>query len=495
MKKNRTPYTEKQNILTVYDSSGTPKKYTEKELGVSGLALILGKIREDTIKQLQGVNKIKVYEEMVNYDPQVGAFNNMYQSMASSVQWRIEPCTLKSDADEKTKKKAQDQADFISSVLFEDLDHPFQDSVKNGLTAPQYGFALQEPVYKIRDGKNSKFDDGLIGLSKLAPRYQGSIYRWLPDEYGSSNIVTVQQRHPVTFQYINIPYDKLLHFTHRSLNNNPQGTSIYSNCACPYLNKKYATDLELIRLERGFDGLLTITGPAPVFDEKTKNPSYLALQQWIKDTIQNVRNGTNVGIACPNFLKIEILNPGQGNMPDADKIIERETRNIATALLADFFLVQQKSGNSAGFTSSKIKIFTKLITEMLDEYTRVMNGKLITGLIKRNMMDVNLCPKLTHTEIADLDLTNMMLFFQAFQKGFIPESAGLANTFLRNMFGNDAPQYTQDEIDDMVLRRDTQTVSNDNGTLAQEAAETSGSKKVKQNQNITTDNNKNKNEG
>ena len=54
-------------------------------------------------------------------------------------------------------------------------------------------------------------------------------------------------------------------------------------------------------------------------------------------------------------------------MPDMDVMINRYDKDIARALLADFFPTQQKSGNSAGFTSSKIKTFTNLVKEMLDE--------------------------------------------------------------------------------------------------------------------------------
>ena len=470
-KRNRTDYREKNEYINVYDSSsGKIKKYTEKELGVTGLSIVLGKVREDTIKQLRGPNKIKILEEMVKYDPIIGAFNNMYKSMASSVKFKIKP-KINEDFDDKTIERAQWQADFISSIFFEDLGHPFQESVQNALTTPQYGFSLQEPVYKMRDGKNSKFNDGFIGLKKIAPRYQGSIKEW-GDKAFSDEINVIKQKDPNTFEEIPIPYDRLLHFTHRSTNNNPEGSSLYLNCVNSYLNKKFATDLELVRLQRGFDGLLTISGPAPIFDENTKNTSYKALQQWIKDTMNGIHSGNCVGIAHPEFLKVEIKSAGEGNMPDADKIIDRESRNIATALLADFFLVQQKSGNSAGFTSSKIKVFTNLVKEMLDEYCRVINHVLIPKLIMKNMMDVNLCPELAHTEIADLDLTNLMLFFQSFAKGYIPATKELANVTMDRLFGDDAPQFTDKQIDAMNFNREVQTVSSDDGTLAKEASET-----------------------
>jgi len=208
------------------------------------------------------------------------------------------------------------------------------------------------------------------------------------------------------------------------------------------------------------------------------------MQKWMDETIQNIRNGSNVGAAHPDFLKIDIKSAGNGNMPDMDTMINRYDKDIAKALLSDFFLVQQKSGNSAGFTSSKIKTFTNLVKEILDEICSTLNHKLIPDLISKNLMDLTLCPELTHTEISDLDLTNMMLFFQSFQKGFIPPSAELANMFLRKIFGDDAPTVTQEQVDDMILRNEVTTVSNDDGTLAGESAATTESKEVKKNQDV-----------
>ena len=333
MKKNRTNYKLKQAV--------------GQEIGNTGLSISNGKVREDTILPLRGPKKIKLLEEMVKFDPTIGAFNNMYQS-----------------------PQAEEVANFINSCLFEDLGHPFQDMIANALTASQYGFALIEPVYKIRNGynsdkdKNSLFEDGLIGLAKLSSRYQGSITEWNYDD-NYKNIISVKQKNPNSFVDNTIPYNKLLHFKHRSFNNNPEGSSLYLNCVTPYLKKKRTSLNEDIRYERGFDGLLDIQAPAPLLDPTTKNPAYLQTQKWIKDTAQNIRAGTDVAIAHPEYIKVGIISSGEGNIPDADKIIAREDRNISVALLSDFFLSAQKSGISGGFTQSKIKIFTNLVKEML----------------------------------------------------------------------------------------------------------------------------------
>lgn len=456
MKRNRSKYTEKKTV--------------GQEIGYTGLAIGNGRVKEDTILPLRGPKKIKLLEEMVKFDPTIGAFNNMYQSTASSVEWQVKP---KDDSDEAKKI-----ADFINSCLFEDLNHPFQDLITNALTAPLYGFSLIEPVYKVRNGfhndkdKSSKFDDGLIGLSKLSSRYQGSIIRWIYDETGRK-ISSVVQKNPNTFEWIEIPYNKLLHFRHRSFNNNPEGTSLYLNCVTPYLKKKKTSLNEDIRYERGFDGLLDIQAPAPLLDPTTKNPAYLQTQQWIKDTAQNIRSGTDVAIAHPEYIKVSIISSGDGNIPDADKIIEREDRNIAVALLSDFFLISQKSGASSSLSQSKIKIFTKLVKEMLDEIQQVINFKLIPSLLEKNLMNAQLTPTIEYSEIGDLDLTNLMLFVQSADKsGLVPPTLAMCNAILKRLFGNDAPAVTEEEFNNYQARREVQTFAYGDEKLAKETADT-----------------------
>ena len=467
MKKNRTSYKEKLN--TNPDVKNETKKVNTKEYGVSGISVSMGKPKEDILKILQGPKRIGLIEEMVKFDPTVGAADSLISSIASGVSFNVKPKKVPDDATAKVKKQAQKQADLISSILFEDLNHPFKDIIQNGLTAPRYGFALLEPVFKLRDGINSKFDDGMIGLKKVAPRYQGSITKWL---YENKELVGAQQKDPNTFEEINIPIDKLLHIRYRGVNDSPIGQTLYFSCAKAYSYKKNTEEMEMIRAGRGFDGFINVTGPTKYFADNSKDPSVIGIRQTIADTIQNIQNGTTSGFFHPEFINIEILSAGNGNAPDMDVMINRYDKDIAKALLADFFLTQQKSGNSAGFTSSKIKTFTNLVNEMLDEICRVINHKLIPDLISKNLMDKTLCPELTHTEIDDLDLTNMMLFFQSFAKGFVPATKELANMFLKKIFGQDAPEITQEQFDDWLLRSEVQVVSQDDGKLADESTKT-----------------------
>lgn len=444
------------------------KRIDSTEIGFYGLPISNGKLKEDTIRKLRGVRKIKVLEEMVSFDPTIGAFNNMYQSTASTVNWFIKP---KDDSEE-----AKGVAKFIESCFFEDLGHPFQDLISNAMTASQYGFSLIEPVYKMRNGekrdkeKSSIFNDGMIGLSKLASRYQGSITKWNYDE-GYRHLVSVTQRNPNDYVEVEIPYSKLLHFRFRSLNNSPEGKSLYYNCVEPYMKKRDISVLETIRYEKGYSGLLVSKVPSQILDPNTKNPAYIAIQKWLKDTLQNLRDGTSTGVALPEYIDLTTIGDTQG-MPNADDIIAREDRNIAVALLSDFFLSTQKSGVSGSFSQSKIKIFINLVKEMLEEIKQVINSQLIPSLLEKNLIDLKLAPEIQYSEIGDLDMTNMMLLLQSAKANkLVPANVRLCNLVMKRVFGNDAPQFTEDEYRDYLALEEVNTVAYATEEVAQETVD------------------------
>ena len=141
-------------------------------------------------------------------------------------------------------------------------------------------------------------------------------------------------------------------------------------------------------------------------------------------------------------------------------------------MLSDFFLTAQKSGISGSFSQSKIKIFTNLVKEMLDEIKRVINFKLIPTLLEKNLMDLSLMPTIEFSEIGDLDLTNLMLFIQSADKsGLVPPTLGMCNAILKRLLGNDTPTITQEEFDNYQRRREVNTWAYGSEELAEKTAD------------------------
>lgn len=426
---------------------------TSSELGVPGVSIKNGNVKEDVIEILRGPKRLKLLEEMVKYDPVVGAFNNMFQSQFMNIDWSVE-------TSEKDNAQAEEVRELFDTILFKDLSKGnFDELVLNAMTKAIYGFAIIEPVFKKRDGykkdknKSSKYTDGKIGLAKFAPRYQGSIAEWVfDDKY--REIVAVKQKDPNTFNEVELPYDRILHFKHNSINNNPQGQSLYLNTAISYHRKKKTAQSQDQRYDKGFAGILDIELPSAVLDPQTTNANFRAIQQWAKDTGLNASTGRTQSIIRPEFAKVNILSSNNDGI-DASMIISECNREIATALLSDFFLITQKSGNSGALGQAKIKVFKTMINVMLDEVANELNDKLIPMLMDKNALDRNLTPKVSHTEVEDLDLTMLMLHLQSAEKsGLLPPTLRLSNYVTKKVMGSDAPEATEEEFDKYMLRKE-----------------------------------------
>jgi len=444
-KRNRS--SKDSNYFEITKANGT----TGTELGVPGLAIQMGNVKEDVIEILRGPKRLKLLEEMVKYDPLIGAFNNMFQSQFMNVDWSTE-------ASEKDNSQAEEVKELFDTILFKDLSKGnFDELVLNAMTKAIYGFAIIEPVFKKRDGykkdknKSSKYTDGKIGLAKFAPRYQGSIAEWVFDDK-FREIVAVKQKDPNTFNEVELPYDRILHFKHNSVNNNPQGQSLYLNTAISYHRKKKTAQSQDQRYDKGFAGILDIELPSAVLDPQTTNANFRAIQEWARTTGLNASTGRTQSIVHPEFAKVNILSSNNDGI-DASMIISECNREIAVALLSDFFLVTQKSGNSGALGQSKIKVFKTMINSMLDEVANEINDKLIPMLIDKNALDRNLAPKITHTEVEDLDLTNMLLMIQSADKSkLLPPSMELSNYVVKKILGKDAPETNQEDYDKYLYR-------------------------------------------
>lgn len=443
-KRNRTVYTEK----------AVSKSEATVELGSFGLKVQSGKIIEDTIALLKGPNKIKMLEEMVRFDPTIGGVDKMLSSLYAGLKYSLIPAD--------NSKKAEKIKKFIEECLFEDLHEGFTQVIADALTFRTYGFSLLEKVYKKRKGKNSdpfkssKFNDGKFGISCLSPRYQGSIKEWIFSE-DYRRVEYIKQQNPNTFEQLEIPYNKVLHFKNQSFNRNPEGTSLYQNCAIPYFKKKLASKIEDIRHERGFDGIFEMSVPANLLAQ-TSDPNTVAFQKYAQDVVENANAGKGCGHVKPSFADTKILSSNSSNMPDPDKIIARCDKDIAVSLLSDMFLMTQKSGSAGSFGTSKIKLFAKFAKALLAQIIEVLNNDLIMELGELNNIDPSLLPKLTHSEINDLDLVPLSLLIQSADKsGLIAPTPELSQSVLNQYLGDDAPTVNKDEFYEYQNRREVIT--------------------------------------
>lgn len=218
------------------------------EIGQTGLARSGGFVQEEFLRQLQGARGMKVYREMRDNDPIVGAMLFAVEHLARQVSWRVEPGGA----------GAEDlaAAHLVQSSLH-DMSSTWPDTLAEILSMLPFGWAWLEIVYKRREGeqedpaRRSRFQDGRIGWRKWPLRAQESLLRWEFDAEGG--VRAMVQQTPTDFRAVSIPIEKSLLFRTSVHKGNPEGRSLLRNSY-----RCFASDTELLT-RRGWQPVSAVT--------------------------------------------------------------------------------------------------------------------------------------------------------------------------------------------------------------------------------------------
>jgi hypothetical protein len=179
-------------------------------MGVTGVQEYAGLLSDRYAEILRGPSGIAKMARVLRREPSAYTSWNMVTLAASSVRWTVTPAA--------ESKADQDAAEFVDQCL-QDTSTSLASAVQFALSSWAFGWADHEIVWKKRNGQNptgkdaapSKWDDGLIGLKKLATRRQETLYKWELDETGG--LQAMIQTDPNTGKQTEpIPIEKLLHY-------------------------------------------------------------------------------------------------------------------------------------------------------------------------------------------------------------------------------------------------------------------------------------------
>jgi len=222
------------------------------ELGVSGRNTYTGQIRADEfLQELKGKKAIRKYQEMRDNNSVIGAVLYAIEQTLRDVKIKVKPA----DDSELAEKEAK----FLEEVL-SDMDCSLDDHISEALSHLTYGFAWFEVVYKVRGGdtlnpkKKSKYNDGRIGVRKLAIRAPWTIDKFEVD-YDSGDITGVWQESYWGKPAVMIPVNKSLYYRTTTLNNDPSGRSVLRNAFVSYTYLNKIQEFEAIAIERELHGV------------------------------------------------------------------------------------------------------------------------------------------------------------------------------------------------------------------------------------------------
>lgn len=362
------------------------------------------------IPSLAGLPLLAEMERMWYLDETVGAMAFCIQTTLAQAEWTHVP-QIDGVDDDSGDADAKAAADFANTMLV-DMKHTMQEHVEEAITMIPFGFAPCEIVCKIRDGKDSRFNDKLWGIDKLPLRDQFSIWSW---QYEGED--------PVAFRQIGIrgagtvPLWKTLHYRMSSHLNNPNGRPYLLNVHRAWKLKNQIQDSEAIGIERDLCGLPTFRVPQDVLDEANMvdadgkpTPEAQAAIRKVQSAItavSDMRFNRSGGLVMPSDTHADnvdgdrtplwdfklVTSAGQRSI-DTRTAIRDYDRAIARVLMMQFLHLGDRSTGSFALSADQSDIGVKALMAIAMKIAGEWNKKLIPLIWQLNGMDPRYMPRL-----------------------------------------------------------------------------------------------------
>jgi phage gp29-like protein len=411
-------------------SDSSEQHYEFTELGSSGLRRAGGTITEEFLPNLQGVKGFKVYREMRDNDPVIGAMMYAIDKVITRLEWHVE------GDDERT-------AEFVQECL-EDMSDSWDATLQNILSMLVYGWSFHEVVYKIRGGMtgdprtHSRFKDHRIGWRKWPVRAQETLQEWIIDERGG--IQGMNQIDPSGGGLHRIPIEKALLFRTTTNRNNPEGYSLLRNAYRPWFYKRRIEEIEAVGIERDLAGLPMAYVP-PEYLMSSATPAQKAVLRTITEIVQNVKRNEQEGIVFPaayddagnRVFDLTLLSASGSRQFDTGAVIQRYDQRIAMSLLSDFLLLGSDRVGSFALGTAKVDLWTLAVDSIAKTIAEVVNQYAIPRLLRLNAMRTDKMPYLTYGQVNSVELSEVADYVQKLVSvGAIMPDPGL-ETHLRSL--------------------------------------------------------------
>lgn len=400
------------------DNGVTIPRIKVGEQGFTGLRVSNKQIWEEQQRSFRYPYFISTVNEMRN-SPTVGAALNVYRFMMSRVQWNLE---APANATEVEKERVK-----VVNTMLEDMeDCTWGEFINSVIPYLEYGFAVNEVVLRRRFNKNgSKFNDGLVGIKKLAPRSQDTISGWIFDESGN-NLVAVEQSlaHLENgYRFLNrtnedgkieLPAEKLLIFSASKTKNNPEGNSILKNIYLAHKQLTLIQEQQLTSVAKDIQGLLKIAIP-PKYLDPNGSAEDKAVAAGFQRIIDNYNNGTQRGLLVPNLIDpetkmplfvYELLESKGAAKNNTESIIRGLQNDILSALNCDVLRLGADGVGSQALASEKTSVLALAVSSRLQEIANALQ-KLVRIIYSQNGWEVTNLPKFKYAEIEEIDMETM----------------------------------------------------------------------------------------
>jgi len=391
------------------------------ELGVSGRNTYTGDIRADEfLQELRGKRAIQKYREMRDNNAIVGSIMYAVEQTLRDVKIAVKP------ADDSPV--AKQEAEFLQSVL-DDMDHSLDDHISESLSYLTYGFSWFEVVYKRREGdfrspkKNSKYEDGRIGIKKIAIRAPWTVEGFEVDQQ-TGEILGMYQEAVWGKTPSMIPVEKSVYYRTTSLNNDPSGRSVLRNAYVSYQYLNKIQSYEAIAIERELHGVPVGRMPAEYMSSDASDDQ-ANLRGQFERILRDLKNNEQGYALLPSdlyvdsdgkptsqrLMDIELITANGSRSIDIDPIVKRYQHDIARSLMAEFLMLGSSSGSYA-LSKTKTDLFLRSLESYINTIVDALNKQLVERLWQLNGLPWDTMPKLVAGDVAPHDLREIASFLR-----------------------------------------------------------------------------------
>lgn len=404
-----------QGAGLVADSGVPIPRISLGEQGLTGLRTINGLVREESNNVFRYPQFLKVVNEMEN-DPTIAAALNTLRMLINGAKWSVKP-PLNATASDLERSK------FVETCM-NDMENSWPQFISEVTTYLKYGFSVQEKVFRRRLTRNgSRYNDGLVGIRKIAPRSQDTVRHWNFSEDGrelesiGQSIVNLENGsryqslvNPID-GLITIDRNKFLLFSADSVKGNPEGKSILKSVYLPYKQLTMLKDQLFLGIAKDLSAIPIVSLPPKLMDPNG-DPADVAAYQAYQTLVNNVAAGTQRGIIMPQMYDPEsklplfdfkLLEAKGTNKFDLPAVIKQLQNDIFVALSCDVIAMGQDISGSFSIRDTKTNLCAMAVEHRLNEIRDVLNNDLMVQLYALNGWSQENLPTFEFGDIVDVD--------------------------------------------------------------------------------------------
>lgn len=433
------------------------------EIGYTGLKVFDGISQEELNKELRFPESIKTYKKM-NQHPAVAAPLTLYNSMVSKAKFRVLP-PKDATADELDKTEKVNQ-------MLTDMEIPLEDVIVDAMSMATFGFSCFEKVYRRRTkSAGSMYDDGVIGIRKLAFRNQESIEKFVFSGDGNEVIGLEQDLSGLSDPYgryrsrvdtrIFIPRNKFLLFNLGRNRSDPYGTSPLRDVYLHWKMLTYFEELEAAGAAKDLQGVPLLKVPAQYMTADA-TPDQKAMFEQFKSIVRNLQQNTQSGVVLPStvdevtkeaLFSLQLLSSDGGKKSyDITKIKEYYRSMIFIGMSADVLLMGNSTTGSFALGNIKSSLSGSFVESMLKRMIHILNEDLVRQIYQLNNWDESRRCTIDYEGYEEHDLESLSKMVQRIASvGFLPRTHEVINKILASM-GVD-PLVGDENLDDILTTK------------------------------------------